>query len=514
MINKEVYHGQEAKTRIANGIKTIETAVGSTMGPYGDTVMIQKGSGLPIVTKDGVTVAKHLQVVEPIANMAIQVIKQASIKTAEDAGDGTTTSTVIACNAYRSIKSYLDSHPHIKIRDVFKEIRGTLKALSKSISDNSKPCTTEEELYNVALISSNADNKLSEIVAKAVMATDVSGTVLIEQSDNEDSVAFSNGFILDKGYISNRLCTDKVKLVYDEIDVTVVLLLEELSLDSILNTLNSIDLSKPVVVVTKPIEASLINPLIKAVNKPQTKIMFIETPGFGSRQDEYLQDLAVYSNASETDDPNVMIGMVDRVLIDEDSSLFVANSRSNQEALDMHIETLKVLLDRAKSSFDIRKIKERINKLVNGIATIYITALTDAEFEERKDRADDAIRSCQSALEMGITISTASALIKALDITFMSSDMREIFTDICLSPIRTICRDNTDMDTIIDAIRKSDPDTGYNIVNDEIEDLYNTGIIDPVKVLIKALDNGISVAITLISTNVVIVDDHSVDYMR
>lgn len=514
---KKLQFNDEAREKLQNGINKIADAVSSTLGPSGQTVLIespQHTHGIT-VTKDGVTVAKAIDLIDPTENLAVRIMKEAAERTATSAGDGTTTSIVLARSFVEAGFKYITENRTDVLRDMHEEcnrVVASLKRKSKAV--------TKGRLKDVATISSNNDPHIGSIIAQVYKEVGKHGVVTVDRSMTSDThFETTKGIKVDRGYLSPLFINDHKK---DEcvLEDTHVLVCDA----EITNILQIENILKPIIsdnkklLIIAPCSPNVVNTIAANVMKRDMKICIVPPPNFGYRQHELMQDIALsvgatYYSEKTGDDLSLMnfadLGHVARVIVGRDSSIIIKDEEStNDKAIAERVKQLQGALEITKIKADKDFILERIASLTGGIGVIYAGGNTDLEQKELYDRIDDAVCAVRSALEEGILPGGGVALWNEAMMKYSQPETvaEKIFSDALRAPFELIV-DNAGMEGRVDIWAGNSEESysyGYNIKTEEYGDMYEMGVIDPLKVTRSALENAVSVATTILSTNAII----------
>jgi chaperonin GroEL len=503
--------------KIMNGVNILADNVASTLGPRGRNVILQKKGDNPIITKDGVTIAKFIELEDPFENSAAQIIKQAAAKSNAEAGDGTTTTTVLARAILEQSQRYLIAGTSpVEIK------RGMDKAASDLVAELKNmaiPIKSESEMQHIATISANGDRVLGELVSMAVDRAGRDGGVQIEDARSVDtSVDLVEGFIFNSGYFSPSFVTNESKGTVEYDDVFVLVTDEKLDqVQQILPTLEAVSKDgRPLLIVASEVEGQALAALVLNAVRGTMKVAAIKAPGYGKARQKTLEDLAVslgatYISRSKglkvSDAKLENLGLAKRYVGDKYNSTFVGG-KGKQEDINSRIDSLRSEFAITDSIHECERIQERITRLSSGIAVIRVGAATEIEMIEKKHRIEDALEAVQSAQAEGVVPGGGVALLRAAQMieTSVSNKEQQIGVDIlkraCLAPIMTMARNaGESADVIVNMVSDAAGSTGYDFHRRELIDLQDSGVIDPVKVTRCALINSVSVASTLITTN-------------
>ncbi|MGE4511937.1 MAG: chaperonin GroEL [Sulfurimonadaceae bacterium] len=513
---KEIIFSDNARNALARGVAQLTDAVKVTMGPRGRNVLIQKSYGSPIITKDGVTVAKEIELKDKLEDMGAQLVKQVASNTADEAGDGTTTATVLA-NAIFSegLRNITAGANPVEVKrgmdKACEAILANLKASAKLIKD-------KKEIAQVATISANSDTAIGDMIAEAMERVGQDGVITVEEAKGiSDELDVVEGMQFDRGYLSPYFITNTEKMIA-EIEHPWILLVDSKisSLKDMLPVLEQVQkTSRPLLIIAEDVEGEALSTLVVNKLRGILNISAVKAPGFGDRRKAMLQDIAILTGgtviAEETGHTLSgatldMLGQASRVVIDKDNTVIV-NGAGKEEAVKARIAEIKVQIDATSSEYDKEKLQERLAKLSGGVAVIKVGAATETEMKEKKDRVDDALSATKAAVEEGIVIGGGAALVRAaakvkLDLTGDQKIGCEIILRAVKAPMKQIAA-NAGYDTgvVVNAVESAtNENIGFNAATGEYVDMFEAGIIDPFKVERVALTNATSVASLLLTT--------------
>jgi len=522
-MSKTVKFDVEARNALKAGVDKLANAVRVTLGPKGRNVILQKKFGSPYITKDGVSVAKEIELEDPIENIGAQLVKEVASKTADQAGDGTTTATVLAQAIFNSGLKMVTAgaNPMDLKRGIDKAVDVVIDTLHK----NSKKISTSTEIEQVATISANNDSEVGKMLADAMGKVGKDGVITVEEArGTQTEVKIVEGMQFDRGYLSPYFITNQEKMEV-ELDNPYILLYDKKIniMKDILELLESAaGTSRPLLIIADDIEGEALAALVVNKMRGTLKVAAVKAPAFGDRRKEMLEDLAILTGGivisqdagfSLDKATLAMCGRAEKINIDKDTTTII-NGAGNKEDIIARIDSIKSQIENAPSEYDKEKLQERLAKLSGGVAIIYIGATTEMELKEKKDRVDDALHATRAAVEEGIVIGGGIALLRTLEslngIVVDNEDQKlgvDIIKSAIQAPFRTIISNGGGSpDVILNKVNEVGVHSnyGYNARTDEYVDMIEAGIIDPTKVTRLALENAASVAGLLLTTECVI----------
>ncbi|WP_296685580.1 chaperonin GroEL [Treponema sp. UBA3813] len=522
---KQLIFNEEARKKMLSGVEQIARAVKVTLGPCGRLVMLDKKFGAPTITKDGVSVAKEVELKDPYENMGAQLVREVASKTNDVAGDGTTTATVLAYAIVREgLKSVSAGMTPIEIK------RGIDKATAvavEAIKKNSRAVKGSEDITHVATISANNDPEIGKILADAIEKVGKDGVITVEESKNMDTtVKTVEGMQFDRGYISSYFVTDRERMEVNYNDAYVLIHDKKIStMKDLLPVLEKVaQTGKPLVIICEDMDGEALATLVLNSIRGTLKCVAVKAPGFGDRRKEMLQDIAILTGGTviseelglklETTELN-QLGQVKSVKIDKDNTTLVDGAGS-KDAIAARVAEIKAQVEKSTSEYDKEKLKERLAKLSGGVAVINIGAITETEMKEKKFRVEDTLAATRAALEEGIVCGGGIALIEAAkaltddaakDLTEEEKVGFRIVRRALEEPIRQIAENaGVDGAVVAEKAKNEKKGTGYNARTGKWVDMMADGIIDPAKVTRSALQNAASVAGMLLTTECAITD--------
>ena len=524
MTAKDVQFSTDARNKLIAGVNTLANAVRTTLGPKGRNVVIQKPFGGPVVTKDGVSVAKEIELEDAVENMGAQMIKQVASRTADNAGDGTTTATVLAQAIVKEGAKLVAAG--MNPMDIKRGIDKAVTALVSELDTISKPCNTQTEIQQVGTISANSDHTIGKLIADAMERVGTTGVITVEDGKSlQDELEVVEGMQFDRGYLSPYFVTDQERQAV-ELDNPYILLVDKKvsNIKEMLPVLEHVaQASRPLLLIAEDVEGEALATLVVNNMRGIVKACAIKAPGFGDRRKAMMQDIAILTDAVLiTADIGLdlekatseHLGQAARVEITKDNTVIVDGSGA-RETIEERINTIQSLIDASESDYDREKLQERLGKLSGGVAVIKVGAATEVEMKEKKDRIDDALHATRAAVEQGIVPGGGVALLRAkqaLGTIYTANAEQSAGIDIVLraveSPLRQIC-DNAgeSPDVVINTVLSGSGNQGFNAANGEyVDDMIEQGIVDPTKVTKTALVNAGSVAGLLLTSECSITD--------
>lgn len=519
---KQILFDEEARKKLKEGVDAIANAVKVTLGPKGRNVALAKKFGTQVVTKDGVTVAREIELSDPFQNLGVEMLKSVASKTADSAGDGTTTATVIAqAVANEGIRNVTAGANPISLK---RGIDAGVKAVLEYLKDNAKQITTKEEIAQAATISANNDADLGELIASVFDKVGKDGVITIEEAKGfEDEVEYTEGMQFDRGYVSAYFVTDadSLEAVLDNPYIFIT--------DKKLSSLQDIQAiaekvlqaaDRPLLIIAEEIENQALATLVVNKLRGTLNVVAVKAPGFGDRRKEMLKDIAVLTGGTYISEEVgrtlesvevTDLGSAKKVIVSKDNTIIV-DGMGDSKALAARVSEIKKQVEATTSDYDKEKLQERLAKLSGGVAVIRVGAASEVEMKEKKDRVEDAVHASRAALEEGVVVGGGLALHNAravLDkVKVDDQDEKtglEILKAVLSSALKQIAQ-NAGVDGAV-AADKSSGNTGYNAKTGVYEDLMKAGITDPVKVTRLALVHGVSVGTMLITTEAVVADD-------
>ncbi len=524
MAAKEVKFGTDARDRMLRGVNILADAVKTTLGPKGRNVVIDKSFGAPRITKDGVTVAKEIELSDKFENMGAQMVKEVASRTNDEAGDGTTTATVLAQAIVREGMKAVAAG--MNPMDLKRGIdMATLKVV-ESIKAAARPVADSDEVAQVGTISANGEARIGRFIADAMQKVGNEGVITVEENKGlETEVEVVEGMQFDRGYLSPYFVTNPDKMIADLEDAYILLHEKKLSsLQPMVPLLEAVIQSqKPLIIIAEDVEGEALATLVVNKLRGGLKIAAVKAPGFGDRRKAMLQDIAILTGGQVISEDlgmkleNVgidMLGRAKKVTINKDNTTIVDGAGEKAE-IEARVTQIRQQIEETTSDYDKEKLQERLAKLAGGVAVIRVGGMTEIEVKERKDRVDDALNATRAAVQEGIVVGGGVALVqgakKLIGLEGANSDQNAgiaIVRRALEAPLRQIA-DNAGVDGSVVAgkVRESnDPTFGFNAQTEEYGDMFKFGVIDPAKVVRTALEDAASIAGLLITTEAMIAD--------
>ncbi|MCY4444161.1 MAG: chaperonin GroEL [Proteobacteria bacterium] len=528
MSAKEIQFGEEARKRVLAGVDTLAKAVKVTLGPKGRNVVLEKSFGSPTITKDGVTVAKDIELEDKFENMGAQMVREVASKTSDVAGDGTTTATVLAQSIYREgVKLVSASHNPMELK---RGIDHAVKALVEALNNLSKPTSAREEIAQVGAISANNDREIGNILAEAMEKVGKDGVITVDEAKGmETNLDVVEGMQFDRGYLSPYFVTDseRMETVYDD----AYLLIHEKKVSTMKDLLPVLEKvaqsGKPLVIIAEDVDGEALATLVVNKLRGSLKIAAVKAPGFGDRRKAMLEDIAVltggqvisedlgYKLENATLD---QLGHAKHVTISKENTTIVDGAGKPGD-IEARVGQIRNEIDNTTSDYDKEKLQERLAKLTGGVAVIKVGAATETELKEKKHRVEDALAATRAAVEDGIVPGGGTAFIRVqntLDGLTLENEEQafgvKIIKRAIEEPLRQIVANaGLEPAVVLEKVRNSKDNIGFNARTEVYEDLFAAGVIDPTKVTKTALTNAASVASLLLTTEAVIAEKPSDD---
>jgi chaperonin GroEL len=524
MAAKELHFNVDARAALKRGVDQLADAVKVTLGPKGRNVVIDKKFGAPTVTKDGVTVAKEIELADPLENMGAQMLKEVATKTSDNAGDGTTTATVLAQAIFREgLKNVTAGvNPMALKRGIDKAVTAVVEELKRI----SVPTTGKKEIAQVASISANNDKEIGDLIADAMEKVGKDGVITVEEAKGlETTLETVDGMQFDRGYVSPYFVTDPEKMEAVMEDCYILIHDKKISaMKELLPVLEKVaQTGKPLMIIAEDIEGEALATLVVNKLRGTLKIAAVKAPGFGDRRKAMLQDIAVLTAGNVISDEvgfkleNATLadlGRAKRVVVDKDNTTII-DGKGDADQIKGREKEIRAAIEKSTSDYDKEKLQERLAKLSGGVAVVNVGAATEAEMKEKKARVEDALHATRAAVEEGIVPGGGVALIRAQKAlaNFKLEDPEEnigvaIIRRAIEEPIRMIVQNaGGEGSIVVEKVKAADSNTfGYNALTDTYEDLVQAGVIDPTKVTRTALQNAASISGLLLTTEALIVE--------
>lgn len=518
---KEITFDTSARDRLKRGVDKLADAVKVTLGPKGRNVILDKKFGAPSITKDGVSVAKEIELKDPIENMGAQLVKEVASKTADAAGDGTTTATVLTQSIFaHGIKNVAaGANPMDLKRGIDKAVIAIVEHLKKQ----SKPIKGSQEIAQIATISSNNDAEIGKMIATAMDKVGKDGVITVEEAKGtETEVKTVEGMQFDRGYLSPYFVTNTEKMEVD-LDSPYILIYDKKvsSMKELLPILEATaQTGKPLLIIAEEVEGEALATLVVNKIRGALRVAAVKAPGFGDRRKAMLEDIAVLTGGKVISEETGMkledakleyLGRAEKINIDKDNTTIV-NGAGKKSEITGRVNQIKAQIETTTSDYDKEKLQERLAKLSGGVAILYIGAATEVEMKEKKDRVDDALHATRAAVQEGIIPGGGVAYIRAIDaLKTLETDNDDQATGVNIvrlaleSPLRVIAENaGQEGSVIVNKVREGKKDYGFNASENKFEEFFAAGIIDPTKVARLALENAASIAGLLLTTEAVV----------
>ncbi len=521
---KEISFNLEARNKLKSGVDQLANAVKITLGPKGRNVVLQKSFGAPTITKDGVTVAKEIELKDPVENMGAQMVKEVASKTADIAGDGTTTATVLAQSMIQVGMKNVTAGANPM--DLKRGIDLAVKAVVENLSKQSERIENDlEKVKQVAAISANNDSEIGELIADAMKRVTKDGVITVEESKGTDTyVDEVIGMQFDRGYLSPYFVTDTENMVAEYEDALILIHDKKISnMQEILPLLEkAVSSGKPLLIIAEDIDSQALGVLVVNRLRAQLKVVAVKAPGFGDRRKAMLEDIAVLTGGTVISEEKGYklentelehLGSAEKIEVDKDNTTIV-NGHGDQDQIDSRINQIKQQIETTTSEYDKEKLQERLAKLAGGVAVLYVGATTETEMKEKKDRVDDALHATRAAVEEGIVAGGGVAFVRTLetlkDLKGSNADENigiQIIRNALEAPLRAIANNaGVEGSVVLQKVLEGKGSFGYNARTDEYTDLKKAGVIDPTKVTRIALENAASIASMILTTDCVVND--------
>ena len=516
---KEIYFSDSARKSLFDGVTKLANAVRVTMGPKGRNVLIEKSFGAPVITKDGVSVAREIELEDKLENMGAQLVKEVASKTADEAGDGTTTATVLAHSIFKEgLRNITAGANPIEVK---RGMDKATEAIIKELKAISKEVTDQKSIEQVATISANSDEKIGKLIAEAMEKVGRDGVITVEEAKGiNDELETVEGMQFDRGYLSPYFVTNTDKMVV-EYDNPYILLTEYKisNLKDILPILEQTQQSgRPLLIIAEDVEGEALSTLVLNRLRGALNVTAVKAPGFGDRRKEMLRDMAILTDGTVISEETgrtlesatiADLGRAGRVVVDKENTTIV-DGAGDEAKIKARISEIKAQIATTTSDYDREKLQERLAKLSGGVAVIKVGAATETEMKEKKDRVDDALSATKAAVEEGIVIGGGAALIRAsqrvkLDLEGDEKIGYDIIMRAVKAPLRQIAENaGFDAGVVTNRVEEGGDNFGFNASTGEYVDMFESGIIDPLKVERVALQNATSVSSLLLTTEAAI----------
>jgi len=521
---KKLKFGFEANEQILNGVKTLANAVRVTMGPKGRNVIIEKSFGSPVVSKDGVTVAKEIELKDKFENMGAQLVKEVASKTSDEAGDGTTTATVLADAIYsEGLKLVAAGHDPMSIK---RGIDQAVRTVVEEIKKLAVPTKSKKEIAQVGTISANNDEEIGEIIAEAMEKVGKEGVITVEEAKGlETTLEVVEGMQFDRGYLSPYFITNPEKMEA-ELDNPYILIHEKKisNMREMLPLLEQVaKAGKPLLIIAEDVEGEALATLVVNKIRGALQVCAVKAPGFGDRRKAMLEDIAILTGGKcFTEDLGIKLesvtindlGRAKKVIVAKEETTII-DGAGKKEEIKARVEQIKNQIQQTTSDYDREKLQERLAKLVGGVAVIHVGAATEVELKEKKARVEDALHATKAAVESGIVPGGGVALIRAAQalqkLNLQNPDEQvgvKIVEKACYYPAYQIATNaGHEGWVVVNKIKEGKGNFGFNAATDQYEDLMKAGVIDPAKVVITALEKAASVAGLALTTACMIAEE-------
>jgi chaperonin GroEL len=521
---KEIVYSDVARNELLAGVEKLADAVRVTMGPKGRNVLLQRSFGAPHITKDGVSVAKEIELKHPVENMGAQLVKEVASKTADEAGDGTTTATVLAHAIFKEGLKYITAgaNPIAVKRGMDKAAQAIIEELKKM----SKPVENKEQIEQVATISANNDKNIGKLIAEAMDKVGKDGVITVEEGKSlQDELEVVEGMQFDRGYLSPYFVTDTERMVAEYNDAYILLYDKKISnMKDLLPLLEQIVQAgnKPLLIIAEDVDGEALATLVVNKLRGVLNVVAVKAPGFGDRRKAMLQDIAILTGGQviseelgRTLESATLqdLGQAGRIVVDKENTTIV-DGKGDKAAIEARIKQIKKEIEETTSDYDREKLQERLAKLSGGVAVIKVGAATETEMKEKKDRVDDALSATKAAVEEGIVIGGGAAILKAAKKTEIESvdPDEQIGIDIIKravkAPIKQIAQNaGYEPGVVALTVEEADDNTGFNAATGEYVNMFEAGIIDPTKVERIALQNATSVSGLLLTTEAAVTEE-------
>lgn len=521
---KNIIFDTTARQKLKRGVDKLADAVKVTLGPKGRNVILDKKFGAPTITKDGVSVAKEIELKDPIENMGAQLVKEVASKTADDAGDGTTTATVLTQAIFaQGLKNVAaGANP----MDLKRGIDKAVTAVVANLRSQSKTISSSNEISQVATISANNDFEIGKMIADAMEKVGKDGVITVEEAKGtETEVKTVEGMQFDRGYLSPYFVTNTEKMEVELENPYILIYDKKISaMKELLPVLETVvQTGKPLLIISEDVDGEALATLVVNKIRGALKIAAVKAPGFGDRRKAMLEDIAILTGGTVISEERgfklenatlEFLGTAEKINIDKDNTTIV-NGAGKKEDIQARIAQLKSQVENTTSDYDKEKLQERLAKLSGGVAILYIGAATEVEMKEKKDRVDDALHATRAAVQEGVVAGGGVAFLRAIEaLDNVKVDNPDQATGVNIikvaleAPLRIIVQNSgSEGSVIIQKVREGKADFGYNARENRFENMFEAGVIDPTKVTRLALENAASIAGLLLTTECVVADD-------
>jgi len=522
MAAKQIQYSENARAAILRGVNQLADAVKATLGPKGRNAILDKKFGAPLITKDGVTVAKEIELKDPYENMGAQLVREVASKTSDVAGDGTTTATVLAQAIFREGVKNITAGANPM--DIKRGIDKAVESVAEELKKLSKPCKSKKEISQIGTISANNDSTIGDLIAEAMEKVGKDGVITVEEAKSmSTSLDVVEGMQFDRGYISPYFITDAERMEASLEDVFI--LINEKKVSSMKDLLPILEqvakMGKPLVIVAEDVEGEALATLVVNKLRGTLNVAAVKAPGFGDRRKAMLEDIAILTGGQVISEDlglkleNIKLtdlGRAKRVTIDKDNTTIV-EGHGDKKKIDARVKQIKAQIEETTSDYDREKLQERLAKIVGGVAVINVGASTETEMKEKKARVEDALHATKAAVEEGVVPGGGVALLRcvsALEKVKLEHDQQvgvSIVRRALEEPIRQIAG-NAGMEgsVVVERVKKEKETTGFDAATEKYVDMIEAGIIDPTKVTRYALQNAASVAGLMLTTEVMITE--------
>ncbi len=523
-MSKNILFNSEARTKLKKGVDIMANAVSVTLGPKGRNVVIDKKFGAPSVTKDGVSVAKEIELKDPVENLGAQLVKEVASKTADHAGDGTTTASVLAQSIF--VNGIKNVEAGANPMDLKRGIDKAIQHVIGKLKENSKPIAGANEIQQVATISANNDKTIGKMIADAMEKVGKDGVITVEEAKGTSTeVKVVEGMEFDRGYLSPYFVTNTEKMATELENPYLLICDKKIStMKDLLPILEAVSQTgKPLMIIAEDVDGEALATLVVNKIRGALKVAAVKAPGFGDRRKEMLEDIAMLTGGTVISEErgykleNATIdylGTAEKVNIDKENTVIV-NGNGKKENIEGRINQIRTQIKNTTSDYDKEKLQERLAKLAGGVAILYIGAATEVEMKEKKDRVDDALHATRAAVQEGVVPGGGVALIRALTaLDHVEVDNEDQATGVEIvkksleAPLRKIVENaGGEGSVVVNKVKDGTDDFGYNARTDEYENLFQAGVLDPTKVTRMAVENAASIASLLLTTECVIAEE-------